>query len=393
MKNVRIFKNEAFTPIGGVGTGLLGNFGYGGQKQLVKPENNPPKDFQHIVDDMVRDQIDLIMNGTGEPIWTSENLTERDLGDAASGNPLPGGPPPNTLVQKKYFVPVDTAEENNVDFLGPTVGGVPLNDIDGNISKNRKIAVPRRMEKQTIDMDTLVNKQQLVPDPDEVRIDTPLDTPLGGMGTLVKGIQNVPIGKGINIKNLENEQKKDFRDKILITPMPHNSSMQLKEMIELLVEQEIGFFSEITYGRVAMNPISQETVDAMNKDRAAGFSPDQISKKYSEKIKAETAPSTFEKNVPGVSATTPKLDVKTRDSNPELKDTMSAITEPLRTTPTPVDLSKPNRNNPARTQLLQIPKSNWRDDFLKGMNISQNKGRNGGAWQAAGVHAESKKKI
>ena len=312
MTKTRIFKNEAFTPIGGVGTGLHGNFGYGGKKQLVQPPNNPPKDFQHIVDDMVRDQIDLIMNGTEEPIWTSENksnLSERDLGDAASGNPLPGGPPPNTLVQKKYFVPVDTAEENNVDFLGPTVGGLPLNDIEGNISKNRKVAIPRRMEKQTIDMDALVSQQRLVPDPDEVRIDTPGENPNGGMGTLVKGVQHLPIGKGINAKDLEAKQKKDFRDKIVIIPMEQETS-KLQEMIELLVENEIDLV-EIRYGQVAMRPLTPAAIDRIEQIRNSGIPQIEAEKKINAIVAMVTNPySTRNSSVPPGSRELAKSELK-----------------------------------------------------------------------------------
>jgi len=364
MIKTKILKNEAFTPIGGVGTGLHGNFGYG-KKQLVLPPNNPPKDFQHIVDDMVQDQIDLIMNGTEEPIWTSENksnLSERDLGDAASGNPLPGGPPPNTLVQKKYFVPVDTAEENNVDFLGPTVGGIPLNDIEGNISKNRKVAVPRRMEKQTIDMNALVSQQQLVPDPEEVRIDTPGENPNGGMGTLVKGVQHVPVGKGINAnaKDLENEQKKDFRNKVVITPMKHNSN-SLQEMIELLVEQEIEL-SEEKYKQGAFGPIPPQILAKIEQIGASGQTREQIEKRINAILRVVMKPTTIP---PGPGSKF--LANKERER----------INAPLRPTPPP-------------EQPVPVSADDWKKNLLNGMNISSN--RASPAWQAHGIHTENKKK-
>lgn len=136
-------------------------YGYGGRAQLAGPPRPLPDDFEKIVDDLVADEMDDMFGGATEPVWTRENtLRERNQSDQFYRD-LPGWPAVNTLVAKKDFVPVDAKAVDDVDWLGPTVNGVALNDVPNNTASNWKATTPEKRGKQMIDINALVQTQEL----------------------------------------------------------------------------------------------------------------------------------------------------------------------------------------------------------------------------------------
>lgn len=136
-------------------------YGYGGRAQLAGPPRPYPPDFEQVVDELVADELNDMFGGSEKPIWTREGkIHERNASDA-NYHDLPGFPATNTLVAKNNFVPVDPAEQDNVDWLGPTVAGIALNDIPNNTANNWKATTPEKRGKQIVDIDALVKNQAL----------------------------------------------------------------------------------------------------------------------------------------------------------------------------------------------------------------------------------------
>lgn len=197
-------------------------YGYGGRAQLAGPPTPYPPDFEQVIDGLVSDELNDMFGGSEKPIWTRENknIQERNSSDA-NYHDLPGFPATNTLVAKQNYVPVDPAEQDNVDFLGPTVNGMALSDIPNNTANNWKATTPEKRGKQIIDIDALVKNYalpegmisgaglspgssswsggQLVAQKDwsaekeeNAGGDGDANNPLGGMGVIVKPERFIP---------------------------------------------------------------------------------------------------------------------------------------------------------------------------------------------------------
>lgn len=137
-------------------------YGYGGRAQLAGPPRPLPDDFEHIIDDLVADELNDMFGGSEKPIWTKDaTLKERNASDANYSHlgGSPGGD--NALVAKRDFIPVDPSEQDNVDFLGPTVDGIALKDIEGNTSNNWKSVNLANRGRLNMDLDSLVKNQEL----------------------------------------------------------------------------------------------------------------------------------------------------------------------------------------------------------------------------------------
>lgn len=228
-------------------------YGYGGRAQLAGPPRALPDDFEQVIDDLVADELQDLFGGQ-QAIFTERNQSDANYRD------LPGFPATNTLVAKRGFVPVDPAEVNNVDFLGPTVGGIALKDIPGNTANNWKATTPEKRGKQTIDINALVMDQQLPEgigsfwNPDQLVAprdwqqeieqnatgDMEAHNPVGGMGVLHKPVMFVP-DSAENQVNMTRETVK----RTVITPKESKmSSQKLAETIKKMVKEELGSLEE-----------------------------------------------------------------------------------------------------------------------------------------------------
>jgi len=244
-------------------------FGYGGRAQLAGPPRALPDDFERIVNDLVADELQDILGGSEEPVWTEStegtDLLERNASDA-NYRDLPGYPATNTLVAKQGFVPVDPAEQNNVDFLGPTVAGMALKDITGNTANNWKATSPEKRGKLTIDINALVRDQQLPEGmtstagrsdswspaqlvaqkdwqaeiEDNATGDMQAHNPIGGMGVLHKPIVFIPASAESQV-NMTRETVK----RTVITPKELTmTSKKLTETIKKMIVEEFGNLEE-----------------------------------------------------------------------------------------------------------------------------------------------------
>lgn len=142
-----------------------GPYGKGGKAQLEDPTRQEPPDFEKVIDDLVAAEMDDMFGGSEKPIWTEASLAERNVADAGStgiGGGFPGSAM-DTIVAKRNFVPVDPTEKDNVNWLGPTVGGVPLNGVEvpDTTINNWKATTPQKMGKKTIDINALVRDQEI----------------------------------------------------------------------------------------------------------------------------------------------------------------------------------------------------------------------------------------
>jgi hypothetical protein len=259
--------------VGGAGSFQGGPYGYGGRTQLVKPTDTQPGDMQKIVADLVDDEMQDMFGPSDKPVWTKEGLQERNASDA-NYRDLPGFPATNTLVQKQNFVPIDPSEQDNVDFLGPTVGGVALNDIPNNTSNNWKATTPEKRGKQIIDIDALV-KDYAIPEgaisgagkspgssswssgglvaqkdwagerEENATGDMEANNPLGGMGVIMKPQRFIPDSAENQVRmeiinpQGSNMTEKDKKDSQTPESLEEAETVGSAEMNQQLIQQMI----------------------------------------------------------------------------------------------------------------------------------------------------------
>lgn len=177
--------------------GGTGNYGVGGYKQLAHFGLNPAtEDIKEKTEEELEQNIEdqEWINGKGligrafkdtVPHWNGRNgAVETVAENAAFDNStsrmrdLPGFPAPNTLVEPKQFVPLNAGAEyenqidgRKVEYLGPTINGVPMDDITGNssalalqLSEDEEEPIGKRI-KNIKTIDQKLNKL-IGPDPD-----------------------------------------------------------------------------------------------------------------------------------------------------------------------------------------------------------------------------------
>lgn len=138
--------------------GGTGNYGRGGYKQLAHFGLNPATQEifdqeQEELEQNVEDQEWI--NGKGligrafkdtVPHWNGRNGAVETVAEGAPYDnsvsrmrDLPGFPAPNTLVEPKQFTPMNAGADyenpidgRKVEYLGPTLNGVPMDDTTGN---------------------------------------------------------------------------------------------------------------------------------------------------------------------------------------------------------------------------------------------------------------------
>jgi hypothetical protein len=248
-------------------------FGYGGPKQLAAP-TKPPEDFERIIDDLVAQELEDISGGQPD-IFTERNQADQFYRD------LPGFPATNTLVAKRMFVPDDPAEKDNVDLLGPTVGGIAIKDIPGNTSNNWKATTPEKRGRQIIDINALVkdyelpesisvlgrgewgspwNPAQLVAKRDwQAEIEQNKDgdikakNPVGGMGITVRPMVFVPK----SAENQINIQRESSASKEVLKPRKNiqMSTKNLVETIKKIIFEELSEAEELGTMQTSQNII------------------------------------------------------------------------------------------------------------------------------------------
>lgn len=255
-------------------------FGYDGKNQLAQPERHVTKDFQEILDSFVQDELEGLYPAS------ETTLMERDPGDGFYRD-LPGSPGGmNNLVVHRQHVPVDRAEINNVDFLGPTVNGMELGDIGNSTTNNWKATTPEKRGRATIDMNALV-KDQEVEDIHEIGIwsqwnpaqlvaprnfqqeledsetgDATAKSPLGGMGYTTKPRTFVPASAEYMTVNRES-----LGGNVITTKESLN--MKLNEINLLITEVVLNELEEASVQQFGsdelMGQVTQNLVGIVNK--------------------------------------------------------------------------------------------------------------------------------
>jgi hypothetical protein len=163
--------------------GGTGNYGMGGQTQLAHFGLNPATEKiadqeQEESEQNIEDQEWINnkyrrgfgFNSDEDPVlhWNGRNGTVETVAESAPYDnsvsrmrDLPGFPAPNTLVEPKQFVPLNAGADyenpidgRKVEYLGPTLNGVPLDDQTGNsaamalqLSERDKL-IGRRLKKR-----------------------------------------------------------------------------------------------------------------------------------------------------------------------------------------------------------------------------------------------------
>jgi len=141
--------------------GGTGNYGMGGYKQLAHFGLNPAtQDLfdqeQEELEQNIEDQEWINnkyrrgfgFNSDEDPVphWNGRNGTVETVAESAPYDnsvsrmrDLPGFPAPNTLVEPKQFTPLNAGADyenpidgRKVEYLGPTLDGVPMDDMTGN---------------------------------------------------------------------------------------------------------------------------------------------------------------------------------------------------------------------------------------------------------------------
>jgi hypothetical protein len=172
--------------------GGTGNYGVGGYKQLAHFGLNPATEdikekTEEELEQNIKDQEWINnkyrrgfgFNADEDPVlhWNGRNGTVETVAENAAFDnstsrmrDLPGFPAPNTLVEPKQFVPLNAGAEyenqidgRKVEYLGPTLNGVPMDDMTGNSSALALQLSEEEEEPKTIDQK--LNKL-IGPDPD-----------------------------------------------------------------------------------------------------------------------------------------------------------------------------------------------------------------------------------
>lgn len=182
--------------------GGTGNYGRGGYKQLAHFGLNPATQEiadqeQEELEQNVEDQEWINnkyrrgfgFNSDEDPVphWNGRNGAVETVAESAPYDnsvsrmrDLPGFPAPNTLVEPKQFTPLNAGAEyenqidgRKVEYLGPTLNGVPMNDMTGNssalaleLSEEQEESIGKRIKNvQKRNLDLQLNKL-IGPDPD-----------------------------------------------------------------------------------------------------------------------------------------------------------------------------------------------------------------------------------
>ena len=172
--------------------GGTGNYGVGGYKQLAHFGLNPAtEDIKEKTEEELEQNIEdqewinnkyrrgFGFNADEDPVphWNGRNGSVETVAENAAFDnstsrmrDLPGFPAPNTLVEPKQFVPLNAGAEyenqidgRKVEYLGPTLNGVPMDDMTGNSSALALQLSEEEEEPETIDRK--LNKL-IGPDPD-----------------------------------------------------------------------------------------------------------------------------------------------------------------------------------------------------------------------------------
>lgn len=143
--------------------GGTGNYGMGGYKQLAHFGLNPATEAmaeqeQDEAEENIEDQEwinnkyrrGMGFNSDADPVphWNGRNGAVETVAESAPYDnsvsrmrDLPGFPAPNTLVEPKQFIPMNAGADyenpidgRKVEYLGPTLDGIPMDDLTGNSS-------------------------------------------------------------------------------------------------------------------------------------------------------------------------------------------------------------------------------------------------------------------
>lgn len=255
-------------------------FGYGNQQQLARPENHVSDDFEEIVDNIVADKLSGI--SLEEVLFAEQNISERDI-SVQFHHDLPGSPGgPDALVAQRDHVPEDPAEKDNINLLGPTVGGYSLMDYE-HTPNDWKSTTPDRLGNITIDMNTLAKDllphntkenpleeegiwgkwkaNELVAPRDwqqeleqSLSGDITANLPQGGMGNISNPRTHVPMSANVAGQRLKTEEQTLITNKECVIM----SLSKLKSLIYEVVIKEISknvqqFGSEELMGQIHAN--------------------------------------------------------------------------------------------------------------------------------------------
>ena len=210
--------------------GGTGNYGMGGYKQLAHFGLNPAtqemaEQEQEELEKNVEDQEWINnkyrrgfgFNSDEDPVphWNGRNGAVETVAESAPYDnstsrmrDLPGFPAPNTLVEPKQFTPINAGAEyenqidgRKVEYLGPTLNGVPMDDMTGNssalalqLSEDEKPIGKRINKVQKANPDLELNKL-IGPDPE---IDNDIEHEQDATDMILYDLIKEIVGKYIN---------------------------------------------------------------------------------------------------------------------------------------------------------------------------------------------------